>query len=72
MTAEDTCGGTLRGSSGVISSPEFQGDYKNSGECTWTILADTGDTISLVFTEFQLENKLDYLEVEGSEPPSIW
>ncbi|KAL2084354.1 hypothetical protein ACEWY4_019872 [Coilia grayii] len=70
--AEDTCGGTLRGSSGVISSPDFQGEYKSSGECTWTILADTGDTISLVFTEFQLENKFDYLEVEGSEPPTIW
>ncbi|XP_041962329.1 CUB and sushi domain-containing protein 3 isoform X2 [Alosa sapidissima] len=70
--AEDTCGGTLRGSSGVISSPDFQGEYKNSGECTWTILADSGDTISLVFTEFQLENKLEYLEVEGSEPPTIW
>uniref|UniRef100_A0A8B9KMC1 CUB and Sushi multiple domains 3a n=1 Tax=Astyanax mexicanus TaxID=7994 RepID=A0A8B9KMC1_ASTMX len=70
--AEDTCGGTFRGSSGVISSLDFQNDYKNTGECTWTIVADPGDTISLVFTDFQMENKFDYLEVEGSEPPSIW
>ncbi|KAK6327210.1 hypothetical protein J4Q44_G00028550 [Coregonus suidteri] len=70
--AEDTCGGTLRGSSGIISSPEFPSDLSNAGECKWTVLADPGDTISLVFTDFQMEDKHDYLEVEGSEPPSIW
>uniref|UniRef100_A0A673MZM1 CUB and sushi domain-containing protein 3-like n=1 Tax=Sinocyclocheilus rhinocerous TaxID=307959 RepID=A0A673MZM1_9TELE len=70
--AEDTCGGTFRGSSGTISSPDFQKDYQSSGECTWTILADPGDTISLVFTEFQMDSKLDSLEVEGSDPPTIW
>ncbi|KAM6968265.1 CUB and sushi domain-containing protein 3-like [Aplochiton taeniatus] len=41
-------------------------------DCKWTILSDPGDTISLVFTDFQLEEKADYLEVEGSEPPTIW
>ncbi|XP_076868457.1 CUB and sushi domain-containing protein 3 isoform X4 [Brachyhypopomus gauderio] len=70
--AEDTCGETFRSSSGVISSPDFQNDYKSSGECTWTIVADPGDTISLVFTDFQMDSRFDYLEVEGSEPPSIW
>lgn len=90
LTAEDTCGGTLRSSSGLISSFDFPGGDSpgagaggggggvtagglgSSGECKWTILADPGDTISLVFTEFQMEEKSDYLEVEGSEPPSIW
>lgn len=83
LTAEDTCGGTLRGSSGLISSFDFPsgdstsaggaaGGLGSSGECKWTILADPGDTISLVFTEFQMEEKSDYLEVEGSEPASIW
>ncbi|XP_034142652.1 CUB and sushi domain-containing protein 3 [Esox lucius] len=70
--AEDTCGDTLRGSSGIISSPEFPSDLVNAGECKWTLLADPGDTISLVFTDFQMDEKHDYLEVEGSEPPSIW
>nr|XP_020452269.1 CUB and sushi domain-containing protein 3-like isoform X4 [Monopterus albus] len=83
--AEDTCGGTLRGTSGLISSFDFPsgespavggsggaGSLSSSGECKWTILADPGDTISLVFTEFQMEEKSDYLEVEGSEPPMIW
>ena len=84
MTAEDTCGGTLRGPSGLISSPDFLGGGASpgvstvtagnpgNGDCKWTILADPGDTISLVFTEFQMDDKSDYLEVEGSEPPTIW
>uniref|UniRef100_M4AIH9 CUB and Sushi multiple domains 3 n=1 Tax=Xiphophorus maculatus TaxID=8083 RepID=M4AIH9_XIPMA len=67
--AEDTCGGTLRGSSGLISSFDLpSGDSPG----TWTILADPGDTISLVFTEFQMEEKSDYLEIEGSKQPTIW
>lgn len=72
LTAEDTCGDTLRGSSGIISSPNFPSEYYNSADCTWTILADPGDTISIIFTDFQTEEKYDYLEVEGSEPPTIW
>jgi CUB/sushi domain-containing protein len=71
-TAENTCGGTLRGPSGIISSPEFLSDLSNAGECKWTVLADPGDTISLVFTDFQIEDKHGSLEIEGSEPPSIW
>ncbi|XP_078253265.1 CUB and sushi domain-containing protein 3 isoform X2 [Rhinoraja longicauda] len=70
--AEDGCGGTLQGSSGIISSPNFPGEYSNNADCTWTIAAELGDTISLIFTDFQLEEKYDYLEIEGSEPPSIW
>lgn len=75
----------MRGSSGLISSFDFPGGESpgtgagggagglgTSGECKWTVLADPGDTISLVFTEFQMEEKSDYLEVEGSEPPTIW
>ncbi|PWA33606.1 hypothetical protein CCH79_00007459, partial [Gambusia affinis] len=83
--AEDTCGGTLRGSSGLISSFDLPsgdspgtaggggaGGLGSSRECKWTILADPGDTISLVFTEFQMEEKSDYLEIEGSKQPTIW
>ncbi|XP_067832359.1 CUB and sushi domain-containing protein 3 [Heptranchias perlo] len=69
---EDGCGGTLQGSSGIISSPNFPGEYYNNADCTWTIAAEPGDSISLIFTDFQLEEKYDYLEIEGSEPPSIW
>ncbi|XP_075438529.1 CUB and sushi domain-containing protein 3 isoform X5 [Ascaphus truei] len=70
--AEDACGGTVRGSSGIISSPSFPNEYHNNADCTWTIVTEPGDTLSLVFTDFQMEEKYDYLEVEGSEPPTIW
>lgn len=59
-------------SSGVISSPSFPNEYHNNADCTWTIVAEPGDTISLIFTDFQMEEKYDYLEIEGSEPPTIW
>ncbi|KAJ4927851.1 hypothetical protein JOQ06_015653, partial [Pogonophryne albipinna] len=71
-TAEDTCGGTVRGGSGVVTSPGYPGNYGNQADCTWILLAEPGDTISLIFTDFQTEEKYDYLEVEGSEPPTIW
>uniref|UniRef100_A0AAX7UC68 CUB and Sushi multiple domains 3a n=1 Tax=Astatotilapia calliptera TaxID=8154 RepID=A0AAX7UC68_ASTCA len=70
--AEDTCGGTVRGGSGVVTSPGYPGNYGNQADCTWILLAEPGDTISVIFTDFQTEEKYDYLEVEGSEPPTIW
>ncbi|KAM6972968.1 CUB and sushi domain-containing protein 3-like [Aplochiton taeniatus] len=70
--AEDTCGGTLRAASGTVSSPLFPADYYNNADCSWTLLADPGDTVSIIFTDFHTEEKYDYLEVEGSEPPTVW
>ncbi|XP_072403925.1 CUB and sushi domain-containing protein 2-like [Chiloscyllium punctatum] len=69
--ADDGCGGTLRGQSGDISSPNFPSVYENNADCTWTILAEPGDTIALVFTDFQLEDGYDFLEVSGTEDSSI-
>nr|XP_033792232.1 CUB and sushi domain-containing protein 1 [Geotrypetes seraphini] len=70
--AEGACGGTLRGTSGIISSPHFPSEYENNADCTWTILAEPGDTIALVFTDFQLEEGYDFLEISGTDAPSIW
>ncbi|KAM6149501.1 CUB and sushi domain-containing protein 1 [Erethizon dorsatum] len=70
--AEGACGGTLRGTSSAISSPHFPSEYENNADCTWTILAEPGDTIALVFTDFQLEEGYDFLEISGTEAPSIW
>ncbi|XP_054992155.1 CUB and sushi domain-containing protein 1 isoform X1 [Sorex araneus] len=70
--AEGSCGGTLRGTSSGISSPHFPSEYENNADCTWTILAEPGDTIALVFTDFQLEEGYDFLEISGTEAPSIW
>lgn len=71
-SAEGACGGTLRGTTGTISSPHFPSEYENNADCTWSILAEPGDTIALVFTDFQLEDRYDFLEISGTEAPSIW
>ncbi|XP_067840108.1 CUB and sushi domain-containing protein 1-like [Heptranchias perlo] len=70
--AEGDCGGTLRGTSGMISSPHFPSEYTNNADCTWTILAEPGDTIALIFSDFQLEDGYDILEISGTEAPTIW
>uniref|UniRef100_A0A3B5LXI6 Uncharacterized protein n=1 Tax=Xiphophorus couchianus TaxID=32473 RepID=A0A3B5LXI6_9TELE len=70
--AEGACGGTLRGTAGSITSPGYPEEYDNNLDCTWSILAEPGDTIALVFNDFLLEDKYDFLEISGTEAPSIW
>uniref|UniRef100_A0A671RXC0 CUB and sushi domain-containing protein 1-like n=1 Tax=Sinocyclocheilus anshuiensis TaxID=1608454 RepID=A0A671RXC0_9TELE len=70
--ADDGCGGTLRGQSGVITSPNYPQEYNNNADCTWTVLAEPGDTIALVFSSFQLEEDYDVLEITGTEGSSQW
>lgn len=72
FSADDGCGGTLRGQSGIITSPNYPQDYNNNADCTWTVLAEPGDTIALVFTDFQLEEDYDVLEVSGTDGSSQW
>lgn len=71
-TADDGCGGTLRGQSGVITTPNYPAEYNNNADCTWTVLAEPGDTIALVFSDFQLEDDYDLLEVSGTDGSSQW
>ncbi|XP_029281787.1 LOW QUALITY PROTEIN: CUB and sushi domain-containing protein 1-like [Cottoperca gobio] len=70
--AEGACGGTLRGTAGSITSPGYPVEYDNNLDCTWSILSEPGDTIALVFNDFLLEDKYDFLEISGTEAPSIW
>ncbi|KAB5530866.1 hypothetical protein PHYPO_G00134270 [Pangasianodon hypophthalmus] len=70
--ADDGCGGTLRGQSGVITSPNYPQEYNNNADCTWTVLAEPGDTIALVFNDFQLEEDYDVLEVSGTDGSAQW
>ncbi|XP_014475365.1 PREDICTED: cubilin [Dinoponera quadriceps] len=62
------CGGTLRGRSREILSPEYPKQYPNNGECTWEIMGDIGYHLGLTFIErFSLETSTncekDYLQV---------
>uniref|UniRef100_A0AAQ4S5S2 CUB and Sushi multiple domains 1 n=1 Tax=Gasterosteus aculeatus aculeatus TaxID=481459 RepID=A0AAQ4S5S2_GASAC len=70
--AEGACGGTLRGTAGSITSPGYPAEYDNNLDCTWSVLSEPGDTIALVFNDFLLEDKYDFLEISGTEAPSIW
>uniref|UniRef100_A0A8C6KQM8 CUB and Sushi multiple domains 1 n=1 Tax=Nothobranchius furzeri TaxID=105023 RepID=A0A8C6KQM8_NOTFU len=70
--ADGACGGTLRGTAGSITSPGYPAEYDNNLDCTWSILAEPGDTIALIFNDFLLEDKYDFLEISGTEAPSIW
>ncbi|KAG7265578.1 hypothetical protein CRUP_019246 [Coryphaenoides rupestris] len=69
--AEGACGGTLRGTAGSIGSPNYPEEYENNLDCMWSILAEPGDTIALVFSDFLLEDRYDFLEISGTEAPSI-
>ncbi|KAH0948163.1 hypothetical protein HN011_006977 [Eciton burchellii] len=62
------CGGSLHGTSRVISSPQFPKQYPNNSECAWEITSDNGYHIGLVFIDrFNLETspncEKDYVEV---------
>ncbi|XP_029114400.1 CUB and sushi domain-containing protein 1a [Scleropages formosus] len=70
--ADGACGTTLRGSSGSVSSPNFPQEYSSDCDCTWTVVSDPGDTITLLFSTFQLEEGYDVLEVSGAEGSSLW
>ncbi|XP_071095338.1 scavenger receptor cysteine-rich domain-containing protein DMBT1-like [Haliotis cracherodii] len=56
------CGGDYTGSSGLISSPNYPGNYGNNLNCVYTI--DAGDTlITLVFEDFSTEDWSDVVRV---------
>ncbi|MGH0157496.1 UNVERIFIED_CONTAM: hypothetical protein FKN15_052472 [Acipenser sinensis] len=61
-TAE--CGGHITGAtSGRILSPGYPAPYDNNLQCTWSIEADPGKTISLHFIVFDTEVGHDILKV---------
>ncbi|KAK2886327.1 cubilin [Channa argus] len=40
---------------GVVESLNFPNDYPHNSQCSWTIQANSGNTINYTFTAFQLE-----------------
>uniref|UniRef100_A0A8C5G185 Low-density lipoprotein receptor-related protein 12-like n=1 Tax=Gouania willdenowi TaxID=441366 RepID=A0A8C5G185_GOUWI len=54
----NACGGVaevLRASSGVVSSPGWPFQYPNTVNCSWTIRARPGDSITISFQDFDLQ-----------------
>ncbi|NXG01683.1 CUBN protein, partial [Sakesphorus luctuosus] len=52
----EACGGIQSGESGVISSPNYPEPYSNLNHCSWLLEAPEGETITLTFTAFHVEN----------------
>ena len=57
----ELCGGSLSGS-GDIRSPNYPMNYPNNSRCIWHLTSNS-QYITLNFTEFKTEGKLDYVEV---------
>ncbi|NXY42567.1 CUBN protein, partial [Ceuthmochares aereus] len=52
----EACGGIQSGERGVISSPNYPEPYSNLNRCSWLLEAPEGETITLNFTAFHVEN----------------
>ncbi|XP_006811744.1 dorsal-ventral patterning tolloid-like protein 1 [Saccoglossus kowalevskii] len=61
------CGGLLTDTQGVFSSPGYPYGYEENEFCIFTITVDTGKTIELHFTTFDIEShpycEFDFIEV---------
>lgn len=61
------CGGTLTTPTGSFTSPNYPYPYDHNAECFWSITANQGHKITLMFTDFSLESHYscayDYVRV---------
>ena len=55
LAVNNTCGGTLTGASGEISSPNFPGPYDNQLDCQWLIVVDPALGVHLELFSLDLE-----------------
>ena len=61
----ETCGQNLKGTSGVIESPNYPLDYPDNCDCEWTVEASGWRTIFFELLAFDLEKccSCDYVEI---------
>ena len=59
----------LRGSSGVITSPNYPGNYYNNHRCSWKITGRSGDRVKLVIQSASIEGggscPWDYIQIQN-------
>jgi CUB domain len=63
ISVRNACNQTYTTSSGIISTPNFPGDYTNNMNCYWLIITGTGTRIQLSFDTFVVETNFDFLLV---------
>ena len=61
---------TLTGTSGVITSPFYPGNYGNGRRCSWKIIANKGKRVKLVITDMDIELggsncAKDYIQIQN-------
>lgn len=55
--------------SGIILSPNYPEEYGNNMNCVWLIIAEPGNRIHVIFSDFELEPQFDYLIVKDDGMP---
>lgn len=50
----DICNGIIRGTSGIINSPNYPHNYPKNQSCTWLIIGPTEHTLELQFRDIHL------------------
>ena len=60
----------LKGTSGIITSPSYPGNYGNNHNCKWKILASTENRVKLVIQDMDIESetncRYDYIQIQNA------
>ena len=60
----------LPGISGIITSPSYPGDYGDNHNCSWKIMASTGNRVKLVIHHMDIESgtncPYDYIQIQNA------
>ncbi|KAL1257766.1 hypothetical protein QQF64_011010 [Cirrhinus molitorella] len=59
----EPCGGNMTNFTGEFFSPKYPNNYPNGARCTWTIHSTENMTVSLTFTNVDLESCCDFIRV---------
>ena len=60
----------LTGTSGIITSPSYPGNYGNNQNCRWIIMAGTGNRVKLVIQDMDIKSgsncQYDYIQIQNA------
>ena len=60
----------LKGTSGIITSPSYPGNYGDNHNCGWKIVASTENLVKLVIQDMDIESetncRYDYIQIQNA------